>query len=162
MAAVMVFSAANAQVERGTVILSSTFWGSGSGLFINIVPETDSQVASAQVNFGMRGAYYIVRNLALTAGLYLNSDKRGNSDPTTTTAFSAGVKYHFVRGFYGDLAYYSRKVGKNDGVSFGRFELGYDIYLNQYFYIEPAGYCLIGLNDSSSKFGASLGFGVAF
>jgi hypothetical protein len=162
LAASVMIPAANAQIERGTATLSSTFWGTGSGFFINITPETDKQVASTQVALGANGAYYIVRNLALTAGLYLNTQQSGKSDPVTTTSVALGAKYHFVRGFYGEVSYYSTKTGTKDAVTYGRLELGYDIYLNERFYIEPAGYYRMGLNDSSSKFGLSLGFGVAF
>jgi len=162
LAAIIMIPAANAQFQRGDVALSSTFWGSGSGLLINIVPETDSQTASSQVYLGADGAYYILRNLALTAGLYLNTTKYGKSDPVTTTAVSIGAKYHFIRGFYGELSYYSTKTGKKDAVTYGQLELGYDIFLNERFYIEPAGYYRMGLNDSSSKLGVLLGFGVVF
>ncbi|MDR2385423.1 MAG: hypothetical protein LBD80_07190 [Tannerella sp.] len=160
--AIVMLPAANAQVERGTVTVSSTFWGSGTGLSINIVPETDKQTASTQATFGADGAFYIVRNFALTAGLYLNSSKYGSSDPVTSTVAAFGAKYHFVGGFYGELAYYNSKSGKNDAVTYGMLELGYDIYLNERFYLEPAGYYRMGLNDSVSRLGVMLGFGVAF
>jgi hypothetical protein len=162
LAAIIAISAANAQMGRGTFTLSSTFWGTGSGLFINAVPETDNQTASTQVSLGANGAYYIVRNFALKAGLYVNTDKYGNSDPVTTTNVALGVKYHFVRGFYGELSYLNVKSGKKDAITYGRFELGYDIFLNDCFYLEPAAYIRAGLNDSSTKFGLALGFGVAF
>jgi hypothetical protein len=162
LAAIFMIPAANAQIERGTVTLSSAFWGSGTGLFINIVPETDKQTASTQVSFGGDIAYYIVRNLALKGGIYLYSSKYGKSDPTTTTAVAIGAKYHFVGGFYGELSYYSTKSGKYDPVTYGQMNLGYDIYLNEHFYLEPAGYYRIGLNDSNSKLGVMLGFGVVF
>ncbi|MDR1371023.1 MAG: hypothetical protein LBJ72_13010 [Dysgonamonadaceae bacterium] len=162
LAAIAAIPAANAQMERGTFTISSTFWGTGSGMFINIAPETDKQYAYTQVSLGASGAYYIVRNFALKAGLYANTSKSGKSDPVTTTNVALGVKYHFVRGFYGELAYLNVKSGKSDAVTYGRLELGYDIFLNDIFYLEPAGYIRAGLNDSSSRFGISFGFGLAF
>jgi hypothetical protein len=162
LAAIFTIPAANAQIERGTTTLSSTFWGSGTGFFINITPESDKQTPSTQVSLGGDVAYYIVRNLALKAGVYLNSSKYGKSDPSTTTVVALGAKYHFIGGFYGELSYYNTKSGKNDPVSYGQMNLGYDIYLNERFYLEPAGYFRTGLNDSSTKLGVMLGFGVAF
>ena len=86
LAAIVAIPAANAQMERGTFALSSTFWGTGSGLFINIVPETDKQTASTQVTLGANGAYYIVRNLALKGGLYVNTSKSGQKlSPSQTS-----------------------------------------------------------------------------
>jgi hypothetical protein len=161
-AATLVILSAKAQTERGTVTISSNFWGSSSGFFINIVPETEKQNASTQVNLAGKGAFYILPNLALTAGLYIDGSKYGKSDPVTTVAASAGIKYHFVRGFYGELSYYNSKTGEKDGISYGRVELGYDIFLNKHFYIEPFGYYRAGLNSSSSKLGIGASFGVAF
>ncbi|MDR1406824.1 MAG: hypothetical protein LBJ23_02100 [Tannerella sp.] len=162
LAATVAASAARAQMERGTFALSSTFWGTGSGLFVSVVPETDEQTGSVDVSLGARGAYYIVRKLALTAGLYADTYKYGKSDPTTATSISLGVKYHFIRGFYGELAWLNTKSGKSDAVTYGRLEVGYDIFLNNRFYLEPATYIRAGLNDSSTKLGAALGFGVVF
>jgi hypothetical protein len=162
LAAIAAIPAAHAQAERGTFTLSSTFWGTGSGLFVNIVPESDRQTESAEVSFGVDGAYYIIRKLALTAGLSADAYKYGSSDAVTTTSFALGVKYHFVRGFYGELAWLNTKPAKRDAVTYGRFELGYDIFLNNRFYLEPAGYIRAGLKDSSTEFGLALGFGVAF
>jgi hypothetical protein len=142
-AVIVATSFANAQIARGTATISSTFYGSGSGFFINITPETDSQTAATSAYLNAKGAYYVARNLALTVGVSASSDKYGKSDPVTSTGMSLGVKYHFIRGFYGDLAYFSSKSGKKDALSYGRFELGYDIYITDYFYIEPAGYFLV-------------------
>ncbi|MDR1524817.1 MAG: hypothetical protein LBS79_06125 [Tannerella sp.] len=148
--------------EKGTVTLSSSFWGSATGFALNIVPETEKQTASTQASLGGDVGYYIVRNLALKAGVYVSSSKYGKSDPSTTTTVALGAKYHFVRGFYGELSCYNTKSGKSDPVTYGQMNLGYDIYLNDHFYLEPAGYCRVGLNDSSLKFGLLFGFGVAF
>jgi hypothetical protein len=156
-------SSANGRMnERGTVTISSVFWGNATGLAINIVPETKKQTSSTQVSSSVDVGYYIVRDLALKAGVYIYTGKYGKSDPSTTTAVALGAKYHFVRGFYGELSAYSTKSGKSDPVTYGQMNLGYDIYLNDHFYLEPAGYYRVGLNDSSSKFGLLFGFGVAF
>ena len=90
-------------------------------------------------------------------------------DAATTFGFGFGARYYLLKALYAGLAVAGAKVsGVEDFQGLFAFELGYDIFLNEHVFIEPALQVSKGVNLSSFEiadpitFGLSFGIGVKF
>ncbi|GEM_PF-1738049 len=153
--------AANAQqFTKGTKTLSANVTGLDFG--VTKIKDVDDSL----INFGImaKGSYFVIDNLAITAGLGFDYEKFGD-EKTNSFAFTVGGKYYIVNGLYGGLAYEGLKQKDVDMASFGKIEVGYDIYISENVFFEPAVYFKKGFGDTAkdiSQFGLSVGIGVNF
>ena len=178
LVAVLGISTASAQFEKGAKTLSANV--TGLGLDFTKVKDADD----TQINFGLmaKGSYFVIDNLAVTAGLGFDYEKEGDYD-SSLFRFEVGGKYYFYQALYGGLAYEGSKAGKYtvsepiegigvveaeinpDMESWGKLEVGYTYYITENVFFEPALYYKMGFGDATkdiSKFGLAVGIGVNF
>jgi len=154
------FSAANAQFTKGTKMFSGNLTGLGLG-FTKI-----KDVDNTQISFSLmgKGSYFLIDNLALTAGLGFDYLKLGDNN-TNAFALEIGGRYYLVKGLYAALAYEGLGGKDSDWGSFGKIDIGYDIFISEKVFFEPAAYFRKGFGDAAediSQFGLSVGVGIKF
>ncbi|MDR0798310.1 MAG: hypothetical protein LBN18_00910 [Dysgonamonadaceae bacterium] len=118
------------------------------------------------VDLSIYGSYFVIDNLAITAGVGINSEKQKDVDGTTGFNFSIGARYYFYDALYAGVAYKGYQSGEKDAKleSRARIEVGYDYYLSDNVFFEPAIYFEKGFGDIDklSQFGLAIGIGVNF
>ena len=160
LVAVLGVATANAQFEQGKKTLSAN--ATGLGLDFTKVKDVDDM----QIDFGFRakGSYFVIDNLAVTAGLGFGYTKMGDFNSNAFN-FEIGGRYYFYQALYGALAYEGSKAKDVDMESWGKLEVGYDFYITENVFFEPALYFKKGFGDATkdiSRFGLSVGIGVNF
>jgi len=152
---------ANAQhFTKGT----KTFSANATGLNFGVTDVKDYDDTFINLGITGKGSYFIIDNLAATAGLGFNYSKHGNQNSNSFT-FEAGARYYMVKGLFGALAYEGSVFKGGDYISYGRVEVGYDIYISERVFFEPAIYFKKGFGDTASditQYGLSLGIGINF
>ena len=155
--------AAGQVFEKGDFLL----FARSSGLDLGITSVSGYSATDFGLNVG--AAYFVLNKLALTGELQLNFSKVTNMDAATTFGFGLGARYYLLKALYAGLAVAGAKVsGVEDFQGLFAFELGYDIFLNEHVFIEPALQVSKGVNLSSFEiadpitFGLSFGIGVKF
>lgn len=158
--AMMVGLVANAQdFTKGT----KTFSANATGLDFGVTKVKD---ADDIINFGIvgKGSYFVIDNLAITAGLGFDYEKMGDVN-TNAFAFEVGAKYYFYNALYAGVGYQGLKAKDVDLASFAKVEVGYDIYISERVFFAPAVYFQKGFGDTAkdiTSFGLSVGVGVNF
>jgi len=152
---------ANAQhFTKGTKMFSANATGLNFGV-TNIKDADDSFISLGIIG---KGSYFVIDNFAITTGLGFNYQKVGD-DNFNSFSFEAGARYYMVKGLYGALAYEGSVAKGADYLSFGKIEVGYDIYISERVFFEPAVYFEKGFGDTASdisQYGLSVGIGVNF
>jgi opacity protein-like surface antigen len=150
---------ANAQFTKG----SKTLFAKSTGLDFGITSIDGVDDSRISLDLSVGGSYFVIDNLAITAGVGIQSQSFGDENETAFD-FTIGAKYYFYKGLYAGLAYEGAKFEKLDLQSAGKIEVGYDWYLTDNVYFEPAVYFQKGFGDIDgiSQFGLSIGIGVNF
>jgi hypothetical protein len=83
---------------------------------------------------------------------------------STGFGFGVGARYYFYQGLYAGLGYQGFKAKDIDLASYGNIQVGYDYYITDNVFFEPAVYFKKGFSkvDKSNEFGLSIGIGVNF
>ncbi|GHT73032.1 hypothetical protein AGMMS50262_03400 [Bacteroidia bacterium] len=133
---------------------------SGLNLNFNKVEGQDSEV---NFNLGLKGDYFLIDNLTLTAGFdyaYQNKDNSFQGE--------IGFKYYFWNYLYGGAFYQGLYDYKRINSS-GKVEFGATYYIADNVFIEPAIYFQAGekalgvdFTKSYTQFGLAISFGVNF
>lgn len=157
--AVFGIGTANAQFTKGKTFLSAD--ASGFNFGVNNYGDND-----AVVSFTLKGkgSYFVIDKLALTAGLGFGYNKQGDFD-YNAIEFEIGGRYYIVNGLYGSLAYEGIKPQYMDMYSFARLQVGYDIFINDNVFFEPAVNFRKGFGSAAGDvfgFDLSIGIGLAF
>lgn len=115
------------------------------------------------LNLGLKGDYFLIDNLTLTAGF-----EYGHYDGENSLLGEIGSKYYFWNILYGGIFYQGLYDYKRVN-STGKIELGASYYIADNVFIEPAVYFQRGERALStdkvemySQFGLAIGFGVNF
>jgi len=152
---------ANAQhFTKGT----KTFSANATGLNFGVTDYKDYDDTFIDLGIVGKGSYFIIDNLAVTAGLGFNYSKYGSQN-SHAFIYEAGARYYMVKGLFGALAYEGAASKGGDYISYGRVEVGYDIYISDKVFFEPAIYFKKGFGDTASditQYGLSLGIGINF
>lgn len=161
MAVMLCVGAANAQFTQGSKMFSAN--ATGLGLDFTKIKDVDDM----HINFGLmgKGSYFVIDNLAITAGLGFNYEKMGDLIDDNAFAFEVGGRYYLVNALYAGLAYEGNKMKDVDLQSYGKLEVGYDIFISDNVFFEPAVYFKKGFGDAAkdvTQFGLSVGIGVTF
>jgi hypothetical protein len=149
----------NAQFTKGGKTLS----GRLTGFDFGVTSHDGGGDATINVGLDINGSYFVADNFAITAGIGLNSWAQGD-DNSTDFGFNVGARYYFLGGLYGGLGYEGWKPNKGDLLSYGNVQVGYDYYITDNVFFEPAVYFSKGFSkgDKDSTFGLSIGIGVNF
>ena len=146
--------------EKGGKTLSASL--SGLDLGFSGVDNLDN----FNLDFGVRGSYFIADNFAVMAGLGINFSSPKGDDSYAEFNIEAGVRCYFWEAMYGSLAYKGyRHTFMDDWLNFGQLEVGYTIHITNKVFFEPALYYTKGLSDlikDQAKLGLSIGIGVKF
>ncbi|MDR2057561.1 MAG: hypothetical protein LBP83_04640 [Dysgonamonadaceae bacterium] len=150
---------ASAQFEAGKKTLSGKVTGFNFGYTTG-----ENDYKEINVDLGVAGSYFIIDKLAIEALVGLSSNKVGDGDAATGFEFGIGARYYFWNALYGGLAYKGAKFQDIDLQNFLNVEVGYDYYITDNVYFEPAIYFNKGFSDinKNSTFGLSIGIGVNF
>jgi outer membrane protein W len=148
----------NAQVPKGSKTLSTNVTG------FDFSYSSWEKTNRVNFNLGVTGTYFIIDNLGLTAGFDIASSKLKNIDSSTNFGLTIGGRYYFLGNLYGALAYKGLGRQSQDFASYGNIQLGYDYYITDNVFFEPAVYFEKGFSkiDKSSTLGLSIGIGVNF
>jgi hypothetical protein len=158
--AVFGFASANAQFEAG----KKTLIAKSAGLDFGVLKFKGDKESSIALNFGIEGSYFVADNFAVKAGFSIDSEKYGD-DSNTDFGFNIGAKYYLYKALYAGLSYEGHQPGYKDAdfLSYGKLEIGYDYYITDNVFFEPAIYFRQGFSKpESTKFGLSIGIGVNF
>jgi hypothetical protein len=146
--------AANAQFERGKVIINTSL----TGLDLSY---SDSEKG----HFGLNamGGYFILDNFALTGSVGMDL-----ADKVNSYHFGVGGRYYlednglYFGGMVQDTSYSYKDAGNDNSFSL-MGEAGYAFFLSRTVTIEPSVYYNLSLsNGDYSKFGLKLGFSFYF
>ena len=148
----------SAQFSQGTKTLSGSLTGFDFGL------SGADGLDDFNVDLGVNGSYFVIDNLAVTAGFGIGSYKAKDVDAVTNFNFEIGGRYYFWEALYGGIKYRGEKYQDVDLLNFGKIEVGYDYYITENVFFEPAIYFEKGFGDSNkwSNLGLSIGIGVNF
>ena len=134
MVAVFGVMSASAQFEAGRKTLTAK----ASGLDFTYAKTKDVDKGVINFDLGAQGSYFVIDNLAITAGVGFDYLKYYEEDAENAFTFTIGAKYYFYKGLYGGLAYEGLKASEGDLVSAAKVEVGYDIYISDNVFFEPA------------------------
>jgi hypothetical protein len=168
LAAAFVATGAFAQFNRGdkflnarTTGLNFSSLGGGAG------------VGTTRFDLGVNGGYFLTHRLAADVTLGFDYLKvKGDKEPGTSFTFGVGARYYFWNTLYGRLGFGGNTVEEWDlltGKKSTAFEsalnlsVGYDLFLSEMVYFEPALYYNTSLGKvKANTFGLQLGLGVLF
>jgi hypothetical protein len=161
LVALLGIATANAQIAKGTTVLIA----SGSSLDLGYTSNSDTDLKTTGFGLTGVGAHFIIDNLAIVGGLgfdYIHYKWHGESENSNSIGFLAGLRYYFVKTAYGSALYSGSKSKGSDFASAVHLEVGYDIFISDKVFLEPAVYYGKGFSDSdkTSSFGVSFGIGV--
>ena len=169
----MFVATVSAQNEQGSTLLF------GQTTNFNFAYSSGNGLKQASLQFGADCGYFVVKNLAITAGLGYKFQRQsyegysydygsgyyyGNSYYNHTEsllAFTAGLRYYFVKQLFAGVSMMIA-TDFDKFVTYGGLEVGYDIYISQKVFFEPSINLLKGFSDidKSAAFGFSFGIGV--
>lgn len=158
--AILCMNTASAQFEKGSKTLSANVTGLNLG-FTSIKDADDTHI---DFNIMAKGSYFIIDNLAITVGLGLAYQEIGDYNDHVFQ-FEVGGRYYLYQGLYGALAYEGGKMRFSDLASFGKIEVGYDFYISENVFFEPAIYFEKGFGNTAkdiTRYGLAIGIGVNF
>lgn len=93
--ALFAYGFANAQVEKGKILLEAN-----TGFGGNNVGSTgfylDSQDGSTSYNVGVEGGYFVMENLAVKLGLGYGGFSPKDGDATNSIGYKVGAKYYVI------------------------------------------------------------------
>ena len=133
---------------------------SGLDLKLNLY---DKQKNTVSFDLGLKGDYFVIDNLTITAGFDLRHNEGDNS-----LIGELGCKYYFWEYLYGGVFYQGLyDYGRIN--SRGKLEMGATLYISRYIFIEPSIFFLRGEHpfafkkaEMFSQFGLAVSFGVNF
>jgi hypothetical protein len=159
LVAVFGIVSANAQFEKGKKTLS----GQATGFDFNY-STGENDYKDLNVDLSIAGSYFVADKLAVVALVGLDTGKFGDNDAVTNFTFGVGARYYFYDALYGQLAYHGVKLQDEDLLNYANIEVGYDYYITDNVFFEPAIYFSKGFSDldKNSTFGLSIGIGVNF
>ncbi len=156
VAALMVAVSANAQ--KGDWVLS----GRLSGLDLNYA-FADDYTNNAKFNIGANVGHFLSDKFMLDATLGLDYTKVKDVDANTAFAFGVGARYYFAGDFFGRIGYDGLKKKDVDLASYLGVSVGYDWFISDKVFFEPAVYYQKNLaKGGENNLGLSLGVGVKF
>lgn len=156
------FATANAQFKAGDKTLSGKLTNFNFGYIVG-----DNDYSAINVDLSVAGSYFVIDKLAVEAMLGITSSKYSvgdySSDASTGFGFGIGARYYVWDALYAGLTYQGQKNTDQDLINLLNIEVGYDYYITDNVFFEPAVYFTKNLNDGGrSKFGLSIGIGVNF
>jgi opacity protein-like surface antigen len=150
----------NAQnFEKGNWFMNAN--ASQLNLSVSKSPLEGYSLVSFNINAGT--GYFLTDKFAVEAGLGLNYSKFEDSDANSSLGFNAGVRYYPVDNLFARFGY-SGSVKKDADMSSSlQVKVGYDWFLSDKVFFEPAVFYTNSLDKyGSQNFGLSLGAGVKF
>jgi opacity protein-like surface antigen len=159
VATVMVMVGAAAQdFARGDIFLGAR--STGMGLNHTFGKGT---VANTNFNLNLYGGYFFADMLAVDAMFGVDFTKLKGAATNTGFAFGAGVRYYPVDNLFARLSYRGDTATGVKLASTVSIEVGYDVFLSDDIFFEPAIYYARTLSGTKTNgLGLSLGFGVVF
>jgi outer membrane protein W len=149
---------ANAQIAKGTTISLARV----TGLDFTYTSLDDN----SRTDFGLDGAvgYFVIDNLALVGQLGFAYTKTKGFDANSGFLFGFGARYYFVKTAFAQVAYAGQKLKDVDLANYVALNVGYDIFISDKVFLEPAVSYQKGFSDvdKSSTFGLSFGIGIVF
>ncbi|MDR1348637.1 MAG: hypothetical protein LBJ63_09495 [Prevotellaceae bacterium] len=157
LVALLGIATANAQIAKGTTVLIA----SASGLDLS----HESNDGTKTTSFGLTGtgAHFVIDNLAIVGGLGFSYGKVTDRPSSTAFGLALGARYYFVKTAYGSVLYRGEKAKGVDFASYANLEVGYDIFISDKVFLEPAVYYDKGFSKGVKKvstFGLSFGIGI--
>ncbi|MDR1371850.1 MAG: porin family protein [Dysgonamonadaceae bacterium] len=159
VAALTMAVSASAQFSKGDVILS----GQLSGL--NFERSSFDEWSSVEFGLQASGGYFITDKFAVVGALGFASEKVDDADATSAFVFGIAPRYYVIPNLYGEVGYQALKATDVDLRNYIGVEVGYDYFINDKVFFEPAVYFRKGITkdvDETSNFGLSIGIGVKF
>ncbi|MDR2125629.1 MAG: porin family protein [Prevotellaceae bacterium] len=156
--AMLSIATANAQIAKGTTISLARV----TGLDFSYASEEDQHLTQFELNAAV--GYFVIDNLALVGQVGFAYSKWSDSESRSGFNFGLGARYYFVKTAYGQVGYAGQKVKDVDLANYVGLEIGYDIFISDNVFLEPAVYYAKGFSDvdKSSTFGLSFGIGIKF
>jgi hypothetical protein len=149
--------------QRGDLML----FARSSGLDIDITSANGYRTTSFELSAG--GGYFVIDHLAVTGEIAIGVAKAPNVDAVTSFGLGLGARYYIMKGLFAGVAAGGSKVsGYDDIQGFFGAEAGYDFFLTDHVFFEPAvkvskNFILDGFEMADGiSFGISLGIGVKF
>jgi hypothetical protein len=115
------------------------------------------------------GGYFVLDRLAVSGEIAIGVAKATNVDAATSFGLGLGARYYLFKGLFAGVAAGGSKVsGYDDIQGFFGGELGYDIFVTDHVFFEPAlhvskDFILDGFEMADGiTFGLSFGIGIKF
>ena len=150
----------SAQNEQGSTLLF------GQTTNFNFAYRSNEDAHLTTLQLGADCGYFVVKNLAITAGLGYKFQKQGYKDYSYGSGdsfftFDAGLRYYFVKQLFAGAGM-MMATDFDEFAIYGGLEVGYDIYISQKVFFEPSINFFKGFSDidKSAAFGFSFGIGV--
>jgi hypothetical protein len=162
LAAAAIFVAANASAQnfsKGDVFLGAKATDLNFGY--NFVDEFNQ----TKFGIGVEGGYFFADKFAADANLGIKYSKNKGLDGTSTFNFGVGLRYYPVGNLYARVGYAGEKETDIDMTSLIKVGVGYDLFLTENWYFEPALYYQKDITKDGSKMngiGLELGVGLKF
>lgn len=123
----------------------------------------DGSATYTDLNLNGIGGWFFSNKFALEAGMGLSASKRDGYDGTSKLNVTIGIRYYPVANFFLRFVE-SGYVGTNtDFYTRAAMYAGYDLFLSEKVYFEPAVYYVTDIEAPiSSALGASVGIGIRF
>lgn len=139
-----------------------------SNLDLNFTKFND-QDTKVNCNLGLKGDYFLIDNLTITAGFdYVHDQRYGQAKGLNSLSGEIGPKYYFWQYLYGGI-FYQGLYEYRQVSSRGKIEFGATCHVIDNVFIEPAIYFLRGeypialhKKETFSQFGLAISFGVNF
>jgi hypothetical protein len=168
LAAALVVTGASAQFNRGDKFLNART----TGLDFSSM-SGGKGVGTTRFDLGVNAGYFFTHKLAADVTLGFDYVKiKGDTDSATTFSFGVGARYYFWHTLYGRLGFggntvqeYDLLTGKKSTAleSALNLSVGYDFFLSDMVYFEPALYYNTSLGKvKANTVGLQLGLGVMF
>jgi outer membrane protein OmpA-like peptidoglycan-associated protein len=149
--------------SRGDVLLFARSSGADFGI------TSVSGYSLTEFSLAAGGGYFILDKLAITGEVQMGMSKMTDMDASTSFGLGLGARFYFMKGLYAGASIAGATMTGSDDIqgAFGA-EAGYDIFLGEQVFIEPAMQISKGINLSSFEvadgitFGLALGIGVRF
>ncbi|MDR2911674.1 MAG: hypothetical protein LBV38_00005 [Alistipes sp.] len=126
--------------------------------------QPDEKLSVTDFDVTAQAGYFIFDKLAVNAVVSFNYEKWSYLDDSTSSfGFGAGVRYYPVGNLFAGVDYIGQTSGDSDFGSHGKVSVGYDWFLADNVFFEPAVfYSKKFAKNGSENFGLSLGLGVKF
>lgn len=125
--------------------------------------------SATSFDLGVNGGYFLSNRFAVDAALGFASASAkvaGVKESTNAFTYGIGVRYYPISNLFAHVMFEGMSVKDADNnPSYAGIEVGYDFFLSDKVFFEPAVYYKKGLvkkADESNAIGLALGFGVRF